>query len=451
MVFFDFFKIVYDEVFVMQLLAVSFSIVWVFYDWKKEKKNIAIGVSYIAGMFAVGTVLNWLLFALSSVWRGVAGIHFHIAWLLIILIYLGVFDRTYVTSRFIMGATVFVTVIATADFGHEVMGSLVTYFNGGYFDYFCYLADVFMIGFSFVIRKFTLKNYSDIPSVSVILIMVNTVVSAILIVSKTLIKMSSGAMFEPYYCMVLAAIYVISVTGYMMIYFHCKVRKEKTALAVQNKLLEADKQMLVVSEQAIEEMRSLRHDMKNQHKVMELMLKENRYDDLKEYFSSVDEKLNQFTISEFIDCRNQLVNSIINMEILKASSYGIKLVTKINVPPSLPFESSDLCRVLVNLIDNAIEAILRTDSRDYLVDIKIGRRTDYLYICVQNAIRDDIDREYLLKMNTVKDDAASHGYGHKIVKRIVDKYNGHVNYTVVENEFVAEVMLDMANDKGDVV
>ena len=59
-----------------------------------------------------------------------------------------------------------------------------------------------------------------------------------------------------------------------------------------------------------------------------------------------------------------------------------------------------------------------------------------------------MDRESLLKMNTVKDDAVNHGYGHKIVKRIVDKYNGYVNYTVVENEFVAEVMLDMADGRG---
>ena len=34
-------------------------------------------------------------------------------------------------------------------------------------------------------------------------------------------------------------------------------------------------------------------------------------------------------------------------------------------------------------------------------------------------------------------------YGHKIVKRIVEKYNGYVHYMIVENEFVAEVMLEM--------
>ena len=71
---FDFFKIVYDKVFILQLLSVSFSIVWIFYDWKKEPKNIAIGIAYICGTFLVGTLLNWLLFALSLVWRAVAGI-----------------------------------------------------------------------------------------------------------------------------------------------------------------------------------------------------------------------------------------------------------------------------------------------------------------------------------------------------------------------------------------
>ena len=450
MSFFDFFKIVYDEVFVFQLLAVSFSIVWVFYDWRKSKNSVIIGIAHIAGIFIIGTVLNWFLFALSSVWRGVAGIHFHIAWLLTILIYLGLFDRMRVTNRLIMGATVFITVIATADLGHEAMGCLKALFNGGYFDFLCYVADVLMIGFSFIIRRYSLKDYSDIPLVSVILIMITTVTSTVLIISKTVIKMSTGTFFEPYYCFVLAGIYIISVACYMMIYCHCKVRKEKTTLEVQNKLLEADKQMLVISKQAIEEMCALRHDMKNQHKVMELMLKERRYKDLEEFFSSADEKLNQSTMSEFIDCGNQLINSVINMEVLKATSYGVKLITKINVPDFVPIEASDLCRILVNLIDNAIEAILRTESRDYLVDIKIGKRTDYLYICVQNEIRDDIDRANLLKMNTVKDDAVNHGYGHKIVKRIVEKYNGYVNYTVVENEFIAEAMLDIKNSGGGV-
>ena len=444
---FDFFKIVYDEVFILQLLAGAFSIVWVFYDWKRTARSIAIGIGYILAAFLISTLLNWMLFALSIVWRAVAGIHFQIAWFLTILLCLCIFDRTYVTSRFILGATVFITTITMAEFGHELSGYLRSVYRGFvYWEFVCFLADLLIVAFSFVIHRYTLKKYSDIPVVSVVLIMITTIVSTALIIVKTIMKMSAGMRFDAYYCIELAGIFIISLTSYLMIYYHCKIRKEKTILEVQNKLLEADKKMLIISEQAIEEMRSIRHDMKNQNKVMEIMLEEGRYDDLKEYFRSMEKSYTSSTFSGFINCGNQLVNSIVNMEILKANSYGITLVSKINIPAVLPFEPSDLCRVLVNLLDNAIEGILRTDGRDYLVDLKIGKRMDYLYISVQNEIREDADRESLLRMNTIKDDAVNHGYGHKIVKRIVEKYNGYVHYTIVENEFVAEVMLELKQE-----
>ena len=81
-----------DSVFVCQLLAVSFSLVLAFYDRKKNFKNIAVGVLYVLDIFAVSTVLNRLLLALFTVWSGVAGIHFQIAWLLTIVVYLLLFD-----------------------------------------------------------------------------------------------------------------------------------------------------------------------------------------------------------------------------------------------------------------------------------------------------------------------------------------------------------------------
>ena len=218
-----------------------------------------------------------------------------------------------------------------------------------------------------------------------------------------------------------------------------------TELQVNNKLLEADKQMLIISEQAISEMRAMRHDIKNQYKVMELMLGEGKYDELKKYFASMNDSFYTETGNSFIDCGNTLINSVINMEILKANKFGIQLSTKINVPAELPFERSDICRILVNLLDNAIEAVLRAENKDYLISCRIGCRAEHLYICVQNRIRDDCDKETLLLMDTEKDDAANHGFGHRIVKRIVEKYNGAVNYFIDDNQFVAEVMLEFSD------
>lgn len=443
---FDFFKIVYDPVFVCQLLAVSFSLVLVFYDWKKNFKNIAVGVLYGVGIFAVSTVLNWLLFALSSVWRGIAGIHFQIAWLLTIAVYLFAFDKTYVTSRFTMGATMFVTAITMSTFGHELAGYVgATYKINS--DFICYLSDLFIIGFALIIYKYSLKPYSDIPAVSVVLIAIPTVMSTALIIVKTIMRMKAWEAFNLYYSLVLADLFVVAVVMYLMIYHNCKIYKEATMLAVQNKMLDADRQRLEISEKAIEEMRALRHDMKNQHGVMALLLQEKRYDELQDYFASLEKSLDVFKPGDFIDSGNALVNSVVNMEIMKANSCGVSMVTRINVPQTLTFDASDFCRIVANLLDNAIEETLRAGGKDSLVDLKMNTRMDYLYISVKNKIRADADRQTLLNMNTVKDDAANHGYGHKIVKRMVDKYNGHVNYSIDGDEFVAEVMLEFCKEE----
>lgn len=436
----EFFTFVYDYVFIAQLASVCFSLIIVFYPFNKTVKSYLIAAAHLCVLFAVSTLLNWGFFALSKVWTFLAGINFQLSWLAVITAYLCV-NRINFTSKVIMGATLYASVIAVADLGRQVMNVMP---EGS--EWINLVFYVLIIAYSFILRHYTLKNYNDIPLISAILILVDSVCAAVLIFAKTIMNVIYGPpSIDVYYIFTLFAIYIFTVLSYMMIYFHCKVRKRMTELQVNNKLLEADKQMLIISEQAISEMRAMRHDIKNQYKVMELMLGEGKYDELKKYFASMNDSFYTETGNSFIDCGNTLINSVINMEILKANKFGIQLSTKINVPAELPFERSDICRILVNLLDNAIEAVLRAENKDYLISCRIGCRAEHLYICVQNRIRDDCDREALLMMNTEKDDAANHGFGHRIVKRIVEKYNGAVNYFIDDNQFVAEVMLEFSD------
>lgn len=436
----EFFTFVYDYVFIAQLVSVCFSLIIVFYPFKKTVKSYLIAAAHLCVLFVVSTLLSWGFFALSKVWTFLAGINFQLSWLAVITAYLCV-NHINFTSKVIMGATLYASVIAVADLGRQVMNVMP---EGS--EWINLVFYVLIIAYSFILRHYTLKNYNDIPLISAILILVDSVCAAVLIFAKTIMNVIYGPpSIDVYYIFTLFAIYIFTVLGYMMIYFHCKVRKRMTELQVNNKLLEADKQMLIISEQAISEMRAMRHDIKNQYKVMELMLGEGKYDELKKYFASMNDSFYTETGNSFIDCGNTLINSVINMEILKANKFGIQLATKINVPAELPFERSDICRILVNLLDNAIEAVLRAENKDYLISCRIGCRAEHLYICVQNRIRDDCDKETLLLMNTEKDDAANHGFGHRIVKRIVEKYNGAVNYFIDDNQFVAEVMLEFSD------
>lgn len=210
MKFFEFFIFVYDWIFIIQLLTISLSLVLVFYPIKWKKQSMAIMACHVGGTFVLGTVLNWLLFALSGVWTWLAGVHYPLAWFITILVYLCFFSKIYIPSRIIMGATLFITVITMTTLGREIMKviGVLGVANIGY-----YIAFVLIIAFSVLLRKYTLRNYSDIPVISVVLIAVNAVVSVILVLYGMMISMKDFFLANPQYCMILAALYIFSVTG----------------------------------------------------------------------------------------------------------------------------------------------------------------------------------------------------------------------------------------------
>ena len=73
-------------------------------------------------------------------------------------------------------------------------------------------------------------------------------------------------------------------------------------------------------------------------------------------------------------------------------------------------------------------------------------QNDYLYISVVNPLPAGADRTAALGLNTTKQDARAHGYGHKIVQKIVDKYNGYIHYAIEGSEFIAEALLDLKTE-----
>ena len=111
-------------------------------------------------------------------------------------------------------------------------------------------------------------------------------------------------------------------------------------LQVENKLLESDKKMMQLSDRALEEMSELRHDMRNQYMVMGVMLREGRYDELSAYFESMKAELAQYPSS--VNSGNSVIDSVMNMELLKAAANGVTINYRIRVPSALSIASSDL-------------------------------------------------------------------------------------------------------------
>lgn len=392
-------------------------------------------------VFAVETFLNWMLFYLSHYLTFLSGINFPLAHLITIVVYAAAASRYNVKSRFVLAATVFVTAVTMAELGTQCIRLWAA--EGGGTKAFAVAADVLIIVFAILIHIHSIHVYENIPKISVGVIFSVAIVSTAVVIGIEIFSIQHNLETSLNTCLMLLYVYIVTVAVYIVTYYHCMEHNAKMVLEVDKKLMEADIKMLSLSEQITEEMKELRHDIKNQYLVMSVMLKEKRYDDAAEYFKNVKSDFAAFP--HFTDCGNASVNSIMNLETLKAASKRVQIISKIDVPAELSVTVNDLCRIFVNLLDNAIEAAEKTEG-DRIVDLNVHMQSDYLYISVANPIGTDVDREAVLSLNTSKSDFKNHGYGHKIVKKIVDKYNGYINYSVEGEEFIAEALLDLKTE-----
>ena len=93
----------------------------------------------------------------------------------------------------------------------------------------------------------------------------------------------------------------------------------------------------------------------------------------------------------------------------------------------------DMYVILENLIDNAMEASLKTDKPE--IYVMICRTEDTLSFNIGNSVMNGI-KEINTDTQTTKEDSRKHGYGLKNIKDVVDKYNGEISYEMRRPDYI---------------
>lgn len=98
-------------------------------------------------------------------------------------------------------------------------------------------------------------------------------------------------------------------------------------------------------------------------------------------------------------------------------------------------EDIELCTLLANTLDNAIEASIKiTDVRKRRISLKVRCMNGNLSCEIMNAKNNRIIEKNGL-FETDKSDRCSHGQGLRSVKQIVNKHNGEIKIEHTENIF----------------
>lgn len=234
-------------------------------------------------------------------------------------------------------------------------------------------------------------------------------------------------------------LYCLEILSYFMIYTICKNRERVLNYQVEQQKKERLQELVRLSDYKLSELYEVKHEVKNQYSYMQVLLKEQRYQELDEYFNQV---LGTFAkpLFDSVSTGNTVVDSILNMEMAKANDAGVKLDCKVTVPAVLPIKESSLLSIFTNIIDNAIEACVNEGIADAVIEVVLNIKGDYLLFSVANPTKKtEVDPNYV----TSKKNKIAHGYGIKIVKKLVKHYNGFYRCFIENGKFISESLLDL--------
>lgn len=186
-------------------------------------------------------------------------------------------------------------------------------------------------------------------------------------------------------------------------------------------------------------MRGWRHDYHNHiQTLLALCGDEER---TREYLWKLNDDLTM--VDTVIKTGNVMIDAILNSKLSLMKSKGIEVNAKAIVPKELAVSEIDLCTIIGNLLDNAMEAVLcQPDGDEKFIRVFIGVLKEQLYISVYNSTYGERKKNKNKYVSTKGSE--EHGFGLMRVDRIVEKYKGFVNRQNEEGVFATEVMLPLS-------
>lgn len=188
-----------------------------------------------------------------------------------------------------------------------------------------------------------------------------------------------------------------------------------------------------------QQVRGWRHDYKHHIQTMKAHLAMKQYEELDTYLSELDTDLT--TVDTVIKTGNVRIDAVLNSKLAVAKRKGIRVNAKAIVPKELAVSEVDLCIIIGNLLDNAMEACEKEPEEEKrFIRVYIDILKAQLYIYVANSTTNDIKK---LGKNYLTTKTAGHGFGLMRVDRVVARYNGYLNRQHEEGVFATEIMLKM--------
>lgn len=177
-----------------------------------------------------------------------------------------------------------------------------------------------------------------------------------------------------------------------------------------------------------EQYRMFQHDIDNHFLVLSGLIRNQKYSEVEEYFNKLHRTSDKLLIG--VETGNSVIDILLNEKVNYAKLNDIEVKHNIKTLADCSVEDMDLCIILANAIDNAIQACVKENNVQSEISITIRKRYRFLIVEVANTM---IPENYTFEFGT----------GLKNIKYIVEKYEGTMEIETNENCFRLTILLCM--------
>ena len=186
-----------------------------------------------------------------------------------------------------------------------------------------------------------------------------------------------------------------------------------------------------------EDIKHLRHDLKNHLLAVDMMIKSDKTEEAREYIEALIEKQTGAAL-ELVNTDNEAFNAIANAKLTDCEKLGIKPVMRVMTGALAGLTFDEIVILFGNLFDNAIAAAGKSERR--LIELDVKKRRDQLFILMKNSIDGSV-LETNPTLATTKDDKESHGMGIRNMRKIAEAHGGSISFYEEDGFFCCDILM----------
>ena len=187
---------------------------------------------------------------------------------------------------------------------------------------------------------------------------------------------------------------------------------------------------------AIEEARQARHDIRHHFVRLSTLAEQGDIEKIKEYLSAATGKISDYNLHF---CENQAVDSIFGYYSALAERENIPFHALVSLPTDFSIDEINLCLVFSNLLENAIQASVKTAPTRRKINVEVYPHHNHLLLIhVENTFDGKIQQKNNIFQSSKR---SGNGIGIESVRHITDKNGGACDFTYKDGIFSAKIML----------